>query len=657
MRLLSHATGGSKSRSGNLTNRRLILLCGIIPVLVAAGLALFRPDSVASLDNAAYDTLLRWAKTKPPSDRVVIIDVDERSLSTVGQWPWRRDLFGRLIRRLREEGAAVIALDIIFAEPDRDQSLGETHRSPDAELAQSLSEGRVVLGYAFTFDSLRGTPDRCVLHPLSLAVLQPSQDTGGTPFFHAGGTICALPALAQAAGASGFLNAAPDTDGILRRVPVLVEADGPVYPSLALSAVVAATRARDVTLRVSHLNASTLIVDSRSIPLDGKSNLLLRFRGKKQTFPYVSAADVLSGHVPEGKLRDKIVFVGTTALGTREVVATPVDTLFAGVEVQATVADNLLEQDFIRRPQLATTIESQITVVLGIAIAVLVARAGLFWGAVGGGGSLAALWLGTGWLLSSKGVFVSPLFATLGLVPALPVMTLAKFVIEQRRADRAGTEKTTAQRFMLKTLLSLTEVRDAETGRHSRRTQQYAKVLAQQLARHPDFHDYLTPERIELLSNLAPLHDIGKVGVPDQVLNKPGALTPEELEEMRKHPTHGRDVILKAERDVGVYDDAILGLAKDIVYTHHERWDGNGYPQRLRGRDIPVAGRLMAIVDVYDAAVSRALYRQPISHEAAVAFITNGAGTQFDPAVVQAFLSVAAAFKSVSEESKHPART
>ena len=120
---------------------------------------------------------------------------------------------------------------------------------------------------------------------------------------------------------------------------------------------------------------------------------------------------------------------------------------------------------------------------------------------------------------------------------------------------------------------------------------------------------------------------------------------------MRKHPAHGRDVILKAERDVGVRDDAILAMAKDIVYTHHERWDGNGYPEGLRGREIPVPGRLMAVVDVYDAAVSRALYRRPISHDAAVTFIVSGAGTQFDPAVVEAFVNVAPVFESVSHQN------
>jgi putative two-component system response regulator len=289
--------------------------------------------------------------------------------------------------------------------------------------------------------------------------------------------------------------------------------------------------------------------------------------------------------------------------------------------------------------------------VLGIAVAVLVAGIGIASGLVGAAASVAALWWGAVWLLSSRGVFISPLSPTMGVLAALAVMTLAKFTIERGRADNASREKTTAQRLMVQALLSLTEVRDAETGRHSRRTQQYARLLAEQLATQPDFRAYLTRERIDLLSSLAPLHDIGKVGVPDHVLNKPGALTPDELAQMRKHPALGRDVILKAEARVGVRDDATLEMAKDIVYTHHERWDGAGYPQGLRGTAIPVAGRVMALVDVYDAVRARTLYRKCLSHDDTVEFIVGGKGTHFDPGVVDAFLSVAARFKSASDEA------
>jgi putative two-component system response regulator len=224
-------------------------------------------------------------------------------------------------------------------------------------------------------------------------------------------------------------------------------------------------------------------------------------------------------------------------------------------------------------------------------------------------------------------------------------------MIERSRATHASQEKTAAQRLMIQALLSLTEVRDAETGRHSRRTQQYARLLAEPLSRHPKFRDYLTPERIDLLSSLAPLHDIGKVGVPDRVLNKPGPLTPEEAVEMRRHPELGRDVILRAEARVGVRDDTTLQLAKDIVYTHHERWDGTGYPQGLQGTAIPVAGRIIALVDVYDAVHARSLYTQSLSHEDTVKLIARGRGTHFDPDVVDAFLHVSRAFEVVSAET------
>jgi CHASE2 domain-containing sensor protein len=646
-------------RAHGAPRRRLVFLCGVFPVLVIAALAVSRPAFLGRLDASVYDILLRSTHTKGPGQNVVIVDVDDRSLTTIGQWPWRRDVIGRLIARLRDAGSSAIALDMIFAEPDRygeprdseARSTGDRATTPDAALAGALREGRVILGYGLTFDRAPRAPSACLLHPTSVAIVQRHDETIHEPFFHATGAVCSLPMLAEAAATSGFLNAAPDADGVLRRVPLLAELDGRIYPGLALAAVAYATGARDVGLRIANVNASVLTIDNRTVPVDGKSNLLLRYRGKKGTFPYLSAADVLTGQIPFGAVRGKIVFVGTTALGTREVVATPLDTLFAGVEVQATVADDLLGQDFIRRSELGTTLESLVVLVLGTAIVGLVAGTGIVSGLIGSAASVAVLWWGTAWLLSARGVFMSPLSATAGVLAALAVMTLAKFTVERGRADRASHEKTAAQRLMVQALLSLTEVRDAETGRHSRRTQQYARLLAEQLATQPDFRAYLTRERIELLSSLAPLHDIGKVGVPDHVLNKPGPLTPAELGEMRKHPALGRDVILKAQGRVGVRDDATLEMAKDIVYTHHERWDGTGYPQGLSGTAIPVAGRVMALVDVYDAVRARTLYRQCLSHDDTVAFIVGGKSTHFDPAVVNAFLSVADIFKSVSDEA------
>jgi len=628
--------------------RLLIFLCGAVPVLVTTALVVLRPPFLARLDDSAYDVVLRSARASAPGGSVAIVDVDDRSLSSIGQWPWRRDVVARLIDRLRGAGAAAIALDIIFAESDRDEQPG---RSPDAALANALREGRVILGYGLTFEAASHAVDPCVLHPVGVAMVSPSDDTAYQPLFHATGAVCNLPMLAGAVVASGFLNAAPDADGILRRVPLLAELDGRVYPSLALAAVTAKTGIRDIALRVVNVNASALTLDNRMVPVDGQGNLLLRYRGKKRTFPYVSAADVLTERVPDGALRGKIVLVGTTALGTREVVATPLDTLFAGVEVQATVADNLLQHDFIHRSPFGRTLDALVVLGTGVAVAAVVANAGIAAGIVAAFATIAGLWWGSVQLVSASGLFISPLSPTLGVMGAFAAMTLGRFTVERKRAHVAGREKTAARGLMVQALLSLTEVRDAETGRHSRRTQQYARLLAERLATQSDFKAYLTPERIDLLSTLAPLHDIGKVGVPDRVLNKPGALTAEELAEMRKHPTLGRDVILKAEARLGVRDDATLEMAKAIVYTHHERWDGAGYPQGLRGAAIPVEGRVMAVVDVYDAVSARVLYQGKRSHDETVAFIVSGKGTHFDPAVVDAFLSVAPLFKIISDEA------
>jgi CHASE2 domain-containing sensor protein len=637
-------------RRNRPTRRRLILASGIVPVLFVAVLALLRPAALARLDDAAYDVIVRMSETRPPDPAIAIVDVDERSLESVGQWPWRRDVVGQLITRLRQAGAAVIAIDIVFAEPDRYvfAGTGPGAGSPDEMFARAMHGAPVVLGYGLHFDPRVTAKRPCVLHPAPLAVVQPPDAPSTLPMFQASAAVCNLPVLSEAARSSGFLNAAPDRDGILRRVPVLAEMDGRIYPSLALAAVAAARPAAEMVLRVENINASRLSIGNRTIPLDGRSNLLLGFRGKKRTFPYLSATDVLNGATPADAVRGKIVFVGTTALGTREVVATPLDTQFVGVEVHATAADNLLQQDFVHRTAFGSSLDALAVLAIGLAIAGLITSAGVVAGLTGGAIGVVGLWWGASWLLTSNRVFVSPLFSTMAILACAGAMTLAKFTVERGRANTESRQKAAAQRLMVQTLLSLTEVRDAETGRHSRRTQQYARLLAEPLADHRDYHAYLTPERIDLLASLAPLHDIGKVGIPDRVLNKPGALTAEEQVEMRRHPELGRQVILKAEARVGIGDDVTLQLAKDIVYTHHERWDGTGYPQGLRASEIPVAGRIMALVDVYDAVRARSLYRKCMSHEDAVALIVRGKGTHFDPAVVEAFLRVAGAFESVS---------
>jgi adenylate cyclase len=534
---------------------------------------------------------------------------------------------------------------MVLSEPDR---LGGPGHTTDEALAAAMREATVVVGHAMTFDRPVAASARCTAHPIDAAIVTGSGERA-SPLFRAAGMLCTRPLLAGAASGSGFLNAIVDSDGLLRRVPLLAEYDGQVLPSLALAAVTAGgARRQHVDLHVVHANSTTLAVAGQLVPLDGRGSALLRFRGGRHGLQHVSAADVLAERARPDTFRGTIVFVGATALGTRDEVSTPLDRRFTGVEVQATVADNLLQGDVFYRPEHATALEWLLALFSGALVAFLVSRVGLSWGAAGVAALVAAGWAGSAVLLSSSGALISPLYPSLAMMIGLAATTAAWFATERRRADTASRRGAASRELMVQSLLSLTEVRDAETGRHARRTEQYARALARQLAADPRFGAELTPERIELLASLAPLHDIGKVGVPDRLLRKAGALTDDELAEMRKHPVYGREVLELAERRAGVHDDEVVALAKDIVYTHHERWDGSGYPQGLHGSDIPVAGRVMAIVDAYDALRTSRVYRGPLPHDEAVASILDGNGTHFDPAVVDAFVAVSSLLKELS---------
>lgn len=196
-------------------------------------------------------------------------------------------------------------------------------------------------------------------------------------------------------------------------------------------------------------------------------------------------------------------------------------------------------------------------------------------------------------------------------------------------------------------MASLAETRDNKTGNHIRRTQHYVRALAEALRGHPRFAAQLDARRIDMMCKSAPLHDIGKVGIPDQILLKPGRLTAQEFEVMKTHTTLGRDAIEHAEAQLGMPLE-FLGCAKEIAYSHQEKWDGSGYPQGLSGDAIPLSARLMALADVYDALISRRVYKEPYSHEKAMGIIAEGRGVHFDPDLVDAFLVIHEQFRDIA---------
>jgi len=190
---------------------------------------------------------------------------------------------------------------------------------------------------------------------------------------------------------------------------------------------------------------------------------------------------------------------------------------------------------------------------------------------------------------------------------------------------------------LLGSMGSLAEYRDPETGGHIKRTQHYIKLLAESMKDHAPFQGFLDKKMIDILFKVAPLHDIGKVGVSDNILLKPGKLTSCEFTEMKKHVHYGAAVVKNIESSVG--KEPLSHIAMQIIDGHHEKWDGRGYPKGLRGDKISIPGRLMAIADVYDALISRRIYKPPMPHSHAIEIIKEGRGTHFDPDITDAFLA------------------
>lgn len=212
-------------------------------------------------------------------------------------------------------------------------------------------------------------------------------------------------------------------------------------------------------------------------------------------------------------------------------------------------------------------------------------------------------------------------------------------------------ENDLIQQVSIRALAHLAETRDPETGKHLARTQDYMGLMAELLKTHLRFEPTLTPRFVSLLVRSAPMHDIGKVGIPDQILNKPGKLTPDEWVIMQTHAKLGSDAIEMAERDIE-HPLEFLSLAKEIAHWHHEKWDGSGYPDHLAGDAIPVSARLMALADVFDALISARVYKPAFTFEAARDLIADQRGRHFDPDICDAFLNHFAAFVTIAMQHR-----
>jgi len=629
------------------SGRSLILACGFILTLALCCASLVRPAFLAHLDGRFFDSLM--TDELPPGEYSgpVVVALDDESLARFGRWPWPRTLVAELLTRIAAQQPASVGIDAIFAERELPAAAGNSPAiagnlsAGDTALAKALASGPFVLGFELTF-APEADPSYVerLLHPLNIvAVARNGAADPRKRLWQATGAVASLPEFSRSVSAAGFVNAAMEQDGILRRMPVLIRQGEKLYPSLALATVLRSHALPAAVLASTWHGDCSLQIGDRRIPLDDRGRLMLRYRGWHGTTKPLSATALLEGRVPPGALKGRVVFVGASATGMGEAVATPVNSLLSGVQIHAIAADNILTNDFARicpwiyRLPAVLALGAFATLVC---VALPVMRGALLLGVAAIGA-----WQGSVWLFQSSGLFLSPVVPVLALLANFSLLSLIRTFFVEKRDRRQTRDLATSREFIMTSLAALTEIRDTETGAHIMRTQRYLLILCRELAKYPRFKPLLDEDTIELISKLAPLHDIGKVGLPDHLLHKTTTFTSEEYQEVKKHAAYGRDTIARAESRAGVHDDKLLQYAKDMAYAHHERWDGSGYPEGLRGEQIPWAGRVMAIADAYDAMISRRVYKEPIPHETAVRIIIEGRGILFDPDIVDAFVQVA----------------
>ncbi len=564
--------------------RRAGRLIGLVTVLatlcvVLAGAA----GAWRGLDRHALDAAFDLRGTSKPSG-IVVVGIDTKTL-TGGKltWPLRRRLHAQMIDRLREVGARQIVYDVQFTEPSS---------FPDDDLALVDAVGR--------------TPG------MILATVE-SDARGRTQVL--GGDDVLRDLRVRAASASF----PPAPGGVVRRYS---REDGGGLPSIA-----------------------TAVAEEIGRPLarsdfNGAGNALIDFRGPAGTFQTYSFGDVLARRVPASRLRDQIVVVGATAPSLLDYQATsaPGSLRLSGPEVQANTIWTAINGNPLRVP--GRWVSLLAAALLGLLSGLLLWRTSIVRAVVLGVLLLGAV-AGATFALFTAGVALAPTAPLLAIVAVLlagSVVVASQEAIERSYLRRYGSELeqqvaertqelADAQLELVLRLARAAELRDDDTGEHIDRMSELCGEVARELGM-PD-------AEAEQLRHASALHDIGKLGVPDEVLLKPGKLTPEEFDVMREHVVGGAELLEGST-------SPLLQLAEEVTRTHHEKWDGSGYPAGLKGAEIPLSGRIAAVCDVFDALTHRRPYKEAWPLDEALAEIQRTSGAHFDPAVADALLAVIA---------------
>lgn len=605
------------------------------------------------VDYKIYDTLQTMSlvpQQKDPSSTLVVT-IDEKSLNAFGQWPWSRVIMAQLIQKIDTYNPAGIGLDILFAEADKTspimikkfykqyfdletnfEGVPKTLLDHDALFASALKNSRSTLAVYMQASASHGAS--CdIKSKYQLKIPFETEYKSNTP-------LCNIPTLQKNATNIGFINASVDRDGILRRLPLFIGYKDASIPSFALANI--------MSIEPVKIEQDGFKLFGEKVLMDNSANVLLNFF-KKREFVSISAVDVLSGNVDAKKLRGKFVLVGPSAAGLYDRYFNALGEEIPGVFMHANMIENLIQNSMIYEYTEAKNINIFFSFALSLLLLfILYKKQYLYFVGVFLLFTCMALGLEISAMLSGMHIFIAYF-----LVPFVLVFSIFSFVVifaHYKERQDFFKELYSAHSSTIDSMALVAETRDTETGAHIKRTKEYVRCLGEYMYENGIHKKTLTKEFRELLYKATPLHDIGKVGIPDYILKKPGKLTQEEYGIMKEHPAIGKNILENAMQESR--NNVFLKIARNIAYGHHEKWDGSGYPQGLTAEEIPLEARMMALADVYDALISRRYYKDSFSYKEAENIIFEGNGSHFDPSLIEVFTQLKEEFKAIAEKIK-----
>jgi len=446
----------------------------ILLTLLVLALFVVEVDLFEIVELKTYDFRFLSRGTKAPRPDVVMAVLDEKSLKSEGRWPWPRSKMAKLIEALSRDGAKVIGFDIIFAEPDENSSIqfirrieqkmkqyrvenegvkafieeSKANADNDLTLAEAIkqSTAKVVLGYFFHMsqeeldyeldDKDRDDHLRRISGSRYPIVFLARQDMAIDSFIQAYAPQANLSMLTGATDASGYFNMIPDKDGVIRSMPLAIQCGKDIYSPLSIQSVWNYLGKPPLVVQVSSYGIEGIRMGNLVIPTDEKGHMLINYLGPEKTFPEYSITDILQGKVPKGTFRDKIVLVGTTAVGLYDMRNTPFAAVYPGLEVHATVIDNILEKAFIHKPKWTRIFDALAIVLFALIMGILIPRLSAIKGVVLMSGLFVLYIFVTQWLFTHALLWVNMVYPLLGLVLLYTSLTIYRYLTEERERKK-----------------------------------------------------------------------------------------------------------------------------------------------------------------------------------------------------------------------------